>query len=532
MKRYISFLPMLFVVVIGMAQTPNDTINRMVLVESTYNPIIVGAVKRNFIPEEVKPSMNKEKAVYANENVDLTNFDREAQAAPVVEVVPEEGTPGYAHLGYGNYNNVSGLAAYKWRFDANKDLALKAHVDGWNGKLKLEDDDKWHSHLYDMGINADYNASLGDVSLNVGAHGTYYNYNYLSGRVQNANRIGAHVGVSGLTEEQYKYDATVSYTRFGRSTYFDHNLPHSENYINGMASLEMDLYEWGMASVLLNSDVLTYQGLTNYYGYFSFGITPRWDYQYEDFHFVSGFNMDFIGGKHIAHPLQLSPECSISYVPNNCFSALFTLDGGRDINTFSRLYDLSPYWASAEQLRPTYTFLNAHLDGGVRVIEGLHLHLGGGYKIVSNALFEMAGEVSGVTYTGVINHNAQVASVDGGISYTHRDLVAVSVKSAYSYWMLQGDQNLLSRAPLLDTDIDARVRIMPNLHAYTNLKWVAFTDADERSIIDWSLGAHYALNRQFTFFLDAHNLLNRRYSYYTGYPAQGFNVLAGAIFKF
>ena len=63
MKRYISFLPMLFVVVIGMAQTPNDTINRMVLVESTYNPIIVGAVKRNFIPEEVKPSMNKEKAV-------------------------------------------------------------------------------------------------------------------------------------------------------------------------------------------------------------------------------------------------------------------------------------------------------------------------------------------------------------------------------------------------------------------------------------------------------------------------------------
>lgn len=30
---------------------PSDTINRTVLVESTYNPIIAGAVKRNFIPE-------------------------------------------------------------------------------------------------------------------------------------------------------------------------------------------------------------------------------------------------------------------------------------------------------------------------------------------------------------------------------------------------------------------------------------------------------------------------------------------------
>lgn len=532
MKRYISILPMLFVVAIGMAHTSNDTINRMVLVESTYNPIIVGAVKRNFIPEEVKPSMNKEKVVYANENVDLTTFDREALSAPVVGIVSEEGASGYAHLGYGNYNDLSGMAAYKWRFNVNNDLALKAHIDGWNGKFKLEDGDKWRSHLYDMGVNADYNASLDDVSLNVGAHGVYYNYNYLSGRVQNANSLGAHVGVSGFTEEQYKYDATISYTRFGRSTYFDRYLSHSENHINGKASLEMNLSEWGMALVRLNGDVLTYQGLTDYHGLISLGITPQWSYQHGDLHFVTGFNMDFIGGNHIDHPLQFSPECSISFVPENRFSALLTLDGGRKVNTFSRLHELSPYWGSTEQLRPTYTFLNAHLDGGVRVIEGLHLHLGGGYKIVSNALFEMAGEVSGVTYTGVINHNAQVASVDGGISYAHRDLVAVSVKSAYSYWMLHGDQNLLSRAPLVDTDVDARVRIMPNLHAYTNLKWVAFTDADERSIIDWSLGAHYALNKQFTFFFDAHNLLNRRYSYYTGYPAQGFNVLAGAIFKF
>ena len=100
MKRYIALVPMLLAAALGIAQTANDTINRMVVVESTYNPIIAGAVKRNFIPEEVKPSMNRERVVYADENVDLTNFDRTAKKAALAEVAPEEGlcTPGIWQL--------------------------------------------------------------------------------------------------------------------------------------------------------------------------------------------------------------------------------------------------------------------------------------------------------------------------------------------------------------------------------------------------------------------------------------------------
>ena len=108
---------MLLVATIGIAQNANDTINRMVLVESTYNPIITGAVKRNFIPEEVKPAVSKEKVVYAEEGIGLTHFDRQAQPAQAIEVIPEKGYQGYAHLGYGIYNNLSALAAYKLQMD-------------------------------------------------------------------------------------------------------------------------------------------------------------------------------------------------------------------------------------------------------------------------------------------------------------------------------------------------------------------------------------------------------------------------------
>lgn len=540
MKRYIPLLFVLLAPIVGMAQATNDTINRTVLVESTYNPIIAGAVKRNFIPEEVKPTITKEQIIYANENIDLTNFDREAKPAKTIAVVPEKGTPGYAHLGYGNYNNLSGLAAYRLNFGGSNDLAFRAYVNGWNGKFRLSDkNNKWRSHRYDMGLGADYNTQLANVALNAGIHAAYYNYNYLTGtipngatNIQQANNLGAYAGIKGSIKEMLSYQASIHYTRFGRSTYFAAKVPHSENHLRSKATFSMDLYDWGMASVLVRSDVLGYRGLADYRNYHSLGITPRWDYRYGDLRFVGGLNLDFLMGRNVSHPMQVSPECSVSYVPDNSFTVKFTLDGGRDINTFGQLYALSPYWAAEQQLRPTYTFMNVRLEGNLRIIEGLHLNIGGGYRMLGDALFETVMDSIGTTYTGITNHNAQVATFDTGISYSYKDLVSLSAKGAYYYWMMKGNRALLARAPQVDADFNARVRIIPNLYAHTDLKLVMFTGANERAIIDWGLGAQYGLNKHISFFLDAHNLLNHRHQYYTGYPSQGFNVLLGAMVKF
>ena len=537
MKRYIALVPMLLAAALGIAQTANDTINRMVVVESTYNPIIAGAVKRNFIPEVVKPSMNRERVVYADENVDLTNFDRTAKKAALAEVAPEEGLPGYAHLGYGNYNNLAALAAYKWNLNAANAFAFKAHADGWNGKYRLDDATRWHSHRYDLGLDADYDARLGETKLNIGLRTAYHNYDYLDDKTQQSNILGGHIALEGLAGQRYNYRAAVSLTRFGRSLHLGVETPHSENHLHSEVALGMDLYNWGTAEVQISSDLLTYGGdIADYSTYHALAITPRWNYYLGDFHFVAGMNLDILTGKNMGSPVLASPECAIHYAPNKVFAAKLTLDGGRDVYTFSDLYALSPYWAAKEQVRPTYTYMNAHLEAGVRIIEGLHLHLGGGYRILSDALLETRLDTLGCTYTGITNHKAQVATLDGKVSYTHKDLVSLSAKGTYHHWMLKGDQALLARAPQLKIDVDARVRIIPNLYGYTNLHLVAFNNtgsvARERAIIDWSFGADYALNRHFSFFLDGHNLLNRRYSYYTGYPAQGISVLAGAKVKF
>ena len=205
-KRYITLFSVLIGTVACMAQTTNDTINRMVLVESTYNPIITGAVKRNFIPEAAKPTMNKEQIIYADEGIDLTYFDRKANPAPTVAIMPKKSTPGYAHIGYGNYNNLSGLAAYKFRFNENGDLAIHTHIDGWNGDLKLSNDTEWRSQFYDMGLRADCNIRLGNATFNAGTHTARYSYNYLAASIpddkedapQHADKIGVYIENSQL----------------------------------------------------------------------------------------------------------------------------------------------------------------------------------------------------------------------------------------------------------------------------------------------------------------------------------------------
>ena len=77
---------------------------------------------------------------------------------------------------------------------------------------------------------------------------------------------------------------------------------------------------------------------------------------------------------------------------------------------------------------------------------------------------------------------------------------------------------------------------MERIAAYNGFdRFIMFNVVDgmrERAIIDWSLGAHYAMSDKLSFFIDGHNLLNRHYKRYAGYPSQGINGMLGASFKF
>lgn len=523
----------------------SDTINRTVLVESTYNPIIAGAVKRNFIPEVIEPSMKKETIVYAADGQPITRFERIPDAVKAADIEQEKLLPGYLHLGYGNYNNFSGLATYKFNLDANNSLSLNGHATGWDGKYNTPyTDSPWRSYMRDMGVDATYRLHMGSADLSIGLSGVNYAYNYLANDYftgdtdkQLANRLQGNISLQGRLAERYNYQLHSAYTYFGRNSILGQSLHNSEGHLHSGASLSADLSGWGVASVALYSDLLRYQGLESCQGYHAWGVNPRWDYRHGDFRFVAGAHLDFLHQGQAA-TLQASPDCKVYYLPASAFSAVLTVDGGRELPTFSALHTRSPYWAVYEQLNSSYTYVNAHLAGNLRIAEGLHLHLGAGYKVVDNALFETPYcYIDDIAFTGILNNDTHLAYADTRLNYTYKDIFNLSAEATYNHWMLQGDYSPLLRMPQLDSRLNARIRILQGLHLTTAYRYVMFTqldgqDASESPINNWDLGLHYAMNSSLSFFLDGHNLLNRHYQYYAGYPSQGINVLAGFVFKF
>ena len=542
-KRFFISLFAGISVAVATAQATNDTINRMVLIESTYNPIIATAVKHNFIPEEVKPTVKNTPITYADESLPLTTFDHTAHGAVETSIADEKGFPGYIHFGLGNYMNLNGLAAYNLQIGKRQAVTFDAHIEGWNGKMRTNVEDYlWRSRLHDMGIGANYHLLMGNHRLNAQFNANRYNYNYLTydnfsrdTDMQNSNHLNGNVKLEGKLKEHYQYQTEVGYSYFSRNSDFGDPCNHNEQHIYVSALAGMDLYEWGLASIAIRADQLIYSGLPSNNGYFSLSLMPQWDYRWDDFVFNTGLNLDILT-KHDAW-IQASPQCKISYLPKESpFTAAFNLNGGRELPTYANLYALSPYWVSRSTLAPSYTFLNAQLIAGVRVTEGLHISAGGGYKITDNALFETALDTLGAVYTCMTAHKAQVAYAEMNIQYAYKELLQVSASGTYRHWMLKGNQALLSRAPMLDTNLKGRARIIKGLYAHTDMRLMLFTPVEgyttEKAIINISLGARYAINEHLSAFLDGHNLLNRHHQYYAGYPSQGISVMAGAAFKF
>lgn len=542
-KRYISILSAIFVAVATMAHT-GDTISRTVIVESTYTPIIINAVKRNFIPGEIEPSIKKGAIVYANEGMPITLFERTALPVTKAAIAQEKKLPGYIHLGYGSRNNLDGLATYNLKFGQRHSLSVKAGITGWNGSFNITDEDSWHSHLYNAMADIDYRLTLDKHELGATINTGNRWFNYLQTPSYNAhlditdlqcsNHNQGSLYIKGGFKKRFNYDAHVTYTHATQQILSGLKQRHNEGHLRTEGTIAADLQRYGSIGIGLRSDMLNYSPVSEIKDVHYLSITPQWSFNDANIHYAAGLNIDVPSLS--SSPVAISPACHISYIPKKRFSIALRLDGGRQIPTFSYLETLSPYWMRSAELHSSYTHLNARLTGNLRITEGLHLHLHGGYRTTQNAIFETVTEKDGILYTDFANRDAQLAYAGSKLSYDYKQRFACYAEGTFSHWMVKGERDILSRAPQIEAKAGARIYILDGLTATSDIHYVMFTPTDnlpaETSIIDWSLSIQYALTSQWSFFINGDNLLNRNYRFYTGYPSQGINALAGAVFKF
>ena len=525
----------------------NDTLRRTVRVESIYNPVLASSEKRSFLPEEQQPVTNREKVVYADESHDPGNLLRAPFGSGVVDLRQERLLPAYLRLGYGSRNNVDILGLYRASLGRKDIINMGASVKGWNGNIPYKglaapvDSGLWKSLRYDTEGHISY-AHEGRTRFGLAADAGYYMRNHLVANALIANdtdqQNSLFYGGNGYISTSLKklpLDMGFSggYHRWQNSAWQGRAVANAENHAELDADFALRLKKASRLELALTNDYLTYNNLPDTVGHYFLGIHPQWVFEGKKGSIALGLNVDVQTTDSLQ--AQVSPNCRFTFTPTAPLRLDLIVDGGRDMQTFRDLYRISPWWTADVPLQRAYTFMNARLHTGVRVMEGLHLGFGGGYRITDDALFATEYIKNGLLFTGLVNHNVQVWNANADASYEWKDLFRLTTDFTYYGWLGMNDTpSLLAFAPQMDWNASVRARIIRSLHADAAFRYRQFCETGagrKDAVADLSLKADYTFSRIASVYVSGENLLNRHSGFCPAIPAQGIRVVGGVVLR-
>ncbi|WP_303913968.1 TonB-dependent receptor [Bacteroides mediterraneensis] len=526
----------------------DSTLNRTVVVENQYNPEVMDAFKVNVMPEVEEPAAPKQAIQYATDRHPLGAWKATPMEAMSREWAQKGADRGYVRLAYGNLNNVDLKGSYLWDISSKDQLGVMASLYGRNGEIPhfLSPDD-WKSRFYRTDVSLDYRHDFRSVALKLGGAFASQVFNYMPSLNEDVETwpttqrytLGeGYVGVvsrdkdlpiqfglqTGLRSFSTRYD--TYYMRHGSE-----NIVHTEGFMAGNINDEQQV------GVGLEMDNLIHD--VSQQDYTLVQLTPYYTLQNEALRLRLGAHVDFQTAN--GSGLKAAPDVKLEYTFADSYVVYVNLLGGSRLNDFRRLNDFSPYWVVAQQMKTSYTPLDAKLGLKASPVTGLGFELYGGYRITKNELFAVPGgfvtDKQNVFYTGIWQDKGKVGYGGASVSYAYRDWVDFSLSGAYYNWTVtEGNEGLLQFKPQAKVDFGIRAKVVKDCHALLSYNYERRQKIGElgraNDVNNLSVGAEYELLNRFNVFARLNNLLNKTYATEAGYPVEGFHFMAGISCRF
>lgn len=526
----------------------DSTLNRTVVVENQYNPEVMDAFKVNVMPEVEEPAAPKQAIQYATDRHPLGAWKATPMEAMSREWAQKGADRGYVRLAYGNLNNVDLKGSYLWDISSKDQLGVMVSLYGRNGEIPhfLSPDD-WKSRFYRTDVSLDYRHNFRRVALKLGGAFASQVFNYMPSLNEDVETwpttqrytLGeGYVGVvsrdkdlpiqfglqTGLRSFSTRYD--TYYMRHGAE-----NIVHTEGFMAGNINDEQQV------GVGLEMDNLIHD--VSQQDYTLVQLNPYYTLQNEAFRLRLGAHVDFQTAN--GSGLKAAPDVKLEYTFADSYVVYVNLLGGSRLNDFRRLNDFSPYWVVAQQMKTSYTPLDAKLGLKASPVTGLGFELYGGYRITKNELFAVRGgfetDKQNVFYTGIWQDKGKVGYGGASVSYAYRDWVDFSLSGAYYNWTVtEGNEGLLQFKPQAKVDFGIRAKVVKDCHALLSYNYERRQKIGElgraNDVNNLSVGAEYELLNRFNVFARLNNLLNKTYATEAGYPVEGFHFMAGISCRF
>lgn len=537
----------------------DTTVNRTVVVEQEYTPIIVDASKVNVLPKVTDPTVSKKEVEYAVSWAPANSIPAGTMQAYTGKETQKSTLPGYARLGYGNYGNLDILGNYLFRLTDKDKLNVNFQMDGMDGKLDMPYGDarEWNARYYRTRANVDYVHQFNKLDLNIAGNFGLSNFNYgLDGfdfKKQKFTSGDMHVGVKSTDETlplQFRAETNLMlYNRQHNQTYgsLTETLIRTKGAVTGAISDEQ------LVGIDLNMDNLIYSkekvddyGTVLYDSRTALGLNPYYELNGESWKLHLGANVDFSfgGGK----TLRVSPDITAQYVFSDSYVLYAKATGGKRVNDFRRLEMYNPYLDPFGTVKDTYEQLNATLGFKASPTPGLWFDLFGGYQNLKDDLYEISNGFTGGTNAYFIDlkqTNTDNLYLGAKVSYAYKDLFAFSAKGTYYHWNAKDTSNdsdsynpALLMKPQFDFGFNAEVHPLPALRLNVGYRYIYRAEhssgyqEDAPAINNLSLGASYEVFKGISIYARVNNLLNKKFQWYYTIPTEGTNFLGGLSFMF
>ena len=558
MKRnHYIFLGMALVALPSLAQvqpqSKDTTMNRTVVVEQEYNPIILDASKVNVLPKVEEPVVNKKEVEYAISSTPASNIPVGTMQAYTGKEVQPTSKPGYVRAGYGNYGNLDLLGNYLFHLSSRDKLNVNFSMDGMNGTLDMPYGDarKWDAHYYRTRAAIDYLHQFGKIDLSVAGHFGLSNFNYepygFSFKKQKFTSGDLHFGVKSTDETMpLQFNAETNLMLYDRQ----HNQFFggvNETQIRTKAIVSGNISDEQQISIAFKMNNLIYNNKRDFYNEEIKSIfksrtvvdlNPYYELNNDDWRLHLGANVDFSFGNDKS--FRVSPDVTIQYVFSDSYVVYANATGGRQLNDLRRLETYNPYSDPSNEMRDTYEQLNATLGFKASPVTGLWFNIYGGYQDLKNNLASAAIANYSGSYLQLLQGNMHNIYAGAEASYSYKDIISFTASGIYRDWKTaktennSGDQ-LLYYMPSFEANF--KVDIRPISSVLINLGYQHITRekiGNERvdPVGNLYLGGSYEVFEGISIYVRANNLLNKDYQYYPGYPTEGINFMGGVSFRF
>ncbi len=567
-------------------ETDTTTINRTVVVERAYKPIIKSAGKIAVKPQIKEVSLPPVEVTYSTYTQPFkTDFNISPLNFATVNFLPPTPMDGLLRVGVGHTQTQFD---FNYQVRDKKDVIFDIHA----------------NHLGHWGIKTMSNSALGfdfsklfnnaDVFFGIEGknhfftrYGQYFDYtdttkmmgqfndikkysDFKEADIANQWEVNTKIGVRSILGKDIQYLVQTGYEAF----IMTENI--AEHIVNSQLALEWNsnhhaagakamvnniFYTADMADFAWSQSNIA-RGDTVAAPYHAFKIEPYYAYDGKRFRIHAGVNLDFCWGKgDSTHIFKPSPNVTFEAQLTDDWLALYGgAQGQYQTNSAKKHFSICRYLHPENEIATTrprsYIPVDAFLGFKMRPQANLLIDIYAHYILTKNQVYLTPDSLGYFNLTGG-NHNQW--KVGGKITYHYRDIVNIALDGFYAFGTMMGDsimienqrqaiETLLPKGHILDKPtwgINLRVntKINNKLSLYSDnyfnggryvLGYVNGTlqVLQLKPIIDLNLGIQYNINKWFTCYLQLNNYLNRKHDIYYHYQSQGINFMTGITYSF